>query len=162
TEHVDGVLLAHRRPRASGEREPWMAQTLTGPGVLAYDTDRARTLGRGRSVARPLAVEGPLAGTTGSVLDPVFCLRRTVTLPPGASTELVLGRAAASSRDEALSLMQRHVATAAVDAAFAAAVTGDELPADLKTPATTLWLARRSADGAARPAPRYRPLAEGT
>ena len=47
-------------------------------GGIQYETDRARFLGRGRTVRRPVSVvDGkPLSNTAGAVLDPVFSLRR--------------------------------------------------------------------------------------
>jgi Glycosyltransferase family 36 len=79
-----GALLAHRRPRRSGERTGWMVHALAGPGPPERETDRARFVGRGRSLARPRALEsmGHLSGTVGYVLDPVLALRRRRSTAP--------------------------------------------------------------------------------
>ena len=49
---------------------------------MTCETDRARFLGRGRTTRDPVALEddGPLSGTTGAVLDPIFALRTRVRL----------------------------------------------------------------------------------
>ena len=114
TEYADGVLLARRRPRSHGERTPWMLHALGGEGALEYETDRARFVGRGRSPAQPLGLvsRAPLSGTTGSVLDPLLCLRRTVVLAPGESTRLVVLLGAAETRDAAVALARRHAEAA--------------------------------------------------
>ncbi len=104
------MLVARRRPRSATEQHPWLACSFVpeagsgwGP-VVEWETDRARFLGRGGSPARPDAlVSGePLSGTVGSVLDPVFCLRRRLVLEPGASATGVLVLAAGDTRERAL------------------------------------------------------------
>ena len=72
-----GALVATRRPRARDERQIWAAHVAaveeqTGE-VIQYETDRARFLGRGRSVRSPVSViDGrPLSNTVGAVLDPL-------------------------------------------------------------------------------------------
>ena len=59
---------------------------------IQYETDRARFLGRGRSVRSPVSViDGrPLSNTVGSVLDPIFSLRCRVRLAPGATARVAL------------------------------------------------------------------------
>jgi cellobiose phosphorylase len=102
------ALLAHRRPRSQGETTPWLAAALLGPGALSFETDRARFLGRGRSLARPRALDpdARLGGSVGSVLDPVFALRRVLELAPGEEAELALLLAAADARDAAGALLR--------------------------------------------------------
>ena len=50
----DGIILASRRPRSASESRPWCAHVVaTGPecvGKISFDTDRARFVGRGRSL----------------------------------------------------------------------------------------------------------------
>ena len=111
TEVADGgALLARRRPRSLGERTPWMLHALGGEGPLEHETDRARFIGRGRNAAGPLALvaRAPLSGTTGSVLDPVLCLRRMLTLAPGEPVRFAVVLGAAETRDAAVGLARRH------------------------------------------------------
>ncbi|MEQ1438513.1 glycosyl transferase [Fontimonas sp. SYSU GA230001] len=80
-----GLLTATRRPRGSDERWPTIFHALTGASAEAWETDRARFIGRGRSVAHPAM---DMRGTVGNVLDPLFALRTQLTLAPGETREL--------------------------------------------------------------------------
>ena len=121
TEYISepGVLLAYRRPRSSTEHHPWMLHALRGDGPLQYETDRARFVGRNRSLRRPLGLSAdvPLSGSAGSVLDPVFSLRRVAQLAPGSSTQLTLLLGAAPTRETALALAALEDPDAAFDRA---------------------------------------------
>ena len=104
------TLLARRRPRAAGEPACWLVHALIGDGDEAeqphYETDRARFIGRGYSLATPKALveSGPLFGTVGNVLDPIVSLRRTVELPAGGSAQVTFLLGATSGREAALVL----------------------------------------------------------
>ena len=102
------VVTARRRPRSSEESPVWVAATLSGDGELELETDRCVFLGRGRSLARPaaLASKSPLSGTTGSVLDPVFALRRSVELAPGREANFVFSLSAGNSEDVVVSAVR--------------------------------------------------------
>src|SRR5439155_15000279 len=82
------AILCTRRARSEGEKPPWLVHLLVGEGgeqgELSCDTDRARFVGRGRTLAAPAALQqtAPLSNTTGPVLDPIISLRRTVTIAP--------------------------------------------------------------------------------
>jgi len=111
------VLLAWRRPRSQGEQHPWLMHALRGAGPLAWETDRVRFLGRGRTRQAPLALASTaaLSGTTGSVLDPVFSLRRVAHLAPGESADLTLLLGVAPTREAALELAARYATAGAFD-----------------------------------------------
>ncbi|MBI5837868.1 MAG: glycosyl transferase [Candidatus Eisenbacteria bacterium] len=115
-----GALLARRRPRGEGETHPWMVHLLLGPGELQHETDRARFLGRGRTLAAPVALDShtPLSGTTGSVLDPVLCLRRTVRIEPGGAARLTVLLGAATEEDAARRLVSGWERAGALDGLF--------------------------------------------
>jgi len=118
-----GMLLARRRARAPDATSPWLGHALLGPGVAEFETDRARFVGRGRDAAQPraLVTPGPLSGTAGSVLDPVLCVRRNVTIAPGAAEEFVFVLAAALSREGTIAILERMRDSAAVRASREAA-----------------------------------------
>jgi cellobiose phosphorylase len=106
-----GMLLATRRRRASSEAEVWAAHALQVVGQPAdttpeYETDRARFLGRGNTLRQAQAMQpgATLSNTTGCVLDPVFSLRRHITLGPNSSVSLLLWTQLADSREGALTL----------------------------------------------------------
>ncbi|MGH7542604.1 MAG: glucoamylase family protein, partial [Gemmatimonadota bacterium] len=108
------VLLATRRVRAPTEPSVWAAHIVLVEGQpgggAQFETDRGRFLGRGRGIRTPMAViDGrPLSNTTGSVLDPIFSLRRRVRLAPGESARLVFSTLVATSRDEAVALADKY------------------------------------------------------
>ena len=75
------ALLAMRRLRATDDEPLWVIHTLRSVGAttkVAWETDRMRFLGRGRTTARPRSLDagGELSGTTGAVLDPIFSSAR--------------------------------------------------------------------------------------
>jgi cyclic beta-1,2-glucan synthetase len=88
-----GALVAGRRPRAHGDAAAWAAHlgVVEGDcvGDWEFETDRARFLGRDQPLRAPraLAERGPLSGSTGIVLDPIFSLRRRVHVAPGERSE---------------------------------------------------------------------------
>jgi cyclic beta-1,2-glucan synthetase len=116
------MLLATRRQRDHSEPAIWAAQALRVHGQSAapdadYETDRARFLGRGRTLRDALAMqpEATLSRSSGCVLDPIFSLRHTFTLAPGASVTLLLWTQLADTRDGALALAAQLDDPAAAD-----------------------------------------------
>ncbi|MGA3311315.1 MAG: glucoamylase family protein, partial [Xanthobacteraceae bacterium] len=99
-----GALLATRRRQAPEEPEVWAAHlaVLEGEATdeLQYETDRARFLGRGNGVRSPISISSgrPLSNTVGTVLDPIFSIRRRVRIPPGATVRLSFWTLLARSR----------------------------------------------------------------
>ena len=124
-----GALLATRRRRSPAEREVWAAHLAVvegeSVGELEFETDRARFLGRGRSIRSPISViDGrPLTGTVGAVLDPIFSLRRCVRLAPGATVRVAFWTVVAPTRDEVLDLVDKHHDSAAYERAVTLAWT---------------------------------------
>ncbi len=116
TEYVADIsaLLATRRPRSSDEKRVWAAHVAAieeDPGAtFQYETDRARFLGRGRTVRSPVSViDGrPLSNTVGPVLDPIFSLRCRIKLAPGATAHAIFSTVIADSRDEVLDLADKY------------------------------------------------------
>jgi cyclic beta-1,2-glucan synthetase len=124
-----GALLATRRPRSSEEKPIWAAHVAAVEGevsgVIQYETDRARFLGRGRSVRAPISViDGrPLSNTVGAVLDPVFSLRCRVKLAPGATAHAIFSTVVAESRADVLDLADKYRETATFERAATLAWT---------------------------------------
>ena len=118
------TLLCRRRPRTP-EQKPTFAFHLlvtdASPGVLTYETDRARFLGRRRSTADPEALAAEvvgLAGTTGPVLDPIFALRRQTMIKPGEKVTLSFITGVAPTREVALAVADQYHGVNAVPRAF--------------------------------------------
>jgi cyclic beta-1,2-glucan synthetase len=105
------LLLATRRVRSPGDPSACAAQWLaleSGAGDgLQWETDRARFIGRGRDQRAPAALTTDLSGTVGTVLDPVFCLRRRLRIGAGESATVQLWTVAAGTREETLALADR-------------------------------------------------------
>ncbi|HFT1767310.1 TPA: hypothetical protein R7370_006319, partial [Pseudomonas aeruginosa] len=90
TEYVAeyAALVATRRLRSGTETPVWAAHFAVVEGALTapveYESDRARFLGRGRTLRDVLAdLRRPLSSSAGTVLDPVFSLRRRLRIAPG-------------------------------------------------------------------------------
>ena len=109
-----GALVATRRPRSRDERQVWAAHVAAveeqTSEVIQYETDRARFIGRGRSVRSPVSViDGrPLSNTVGAVLDPIFSLRCRVSLAPGATVHVIYSTVVAESREDVLDLADTY------------------------------------------------------
>jgi cyclic beta-1,2-glucan synthetase len=138
------ALVAWRRRRSPEDQPLWAMHRLLSDSTAtatAHETDRARFIGRGRDRHSPAALacpgraEGgtaaPLSGTVGNVLDPVFCMRRVVTIEPGAGATFVAVLAAATSRDTVLRAIDAipHVAAAGAVFERAAAAPHDGVAA---------------------------------
>jgi cyclic beta-1,2-glucan synthetase len=113
------ALICHRRPRDSRDPGTWAVHVVSlegrAHGPLEWETDRAQFIGRGRTLDRPIALDGrPLSGTTGIVLDPIFSLRQRVRLPAGESVRICFATGVAPDREtaRALALTYRDPATA--------------------------------------------------
>ncbi len=122
------ALLCHRRPRDPKEAGAWALHVMSiegrPQGLLEWETDRVRFIGRGRDVDAPIAVDGrSLSGTTGTVLDPIFSLRQRVRLSPGGSVRLAFITGLASNRETAHALAQKYHEPGAAARTFALAFT---------------------------------------
>ncbi len=109
-----GAIVATRRRRSPAEREIWVAHLAVVEGDVVgrpeIETDRARFLGRGQGVRAPIAaVDGrPLSGTVGTVLDPIFALRRRVRVAPNAIVRVAFWTMVADSRAVLLDAIDKH------------------------------------------------------
>lgn len=116
TEHAPefGALIATRRRRSHAEPQVWAAHLAVVEGEIIadpqYETDRARFIGRGRTLRTSAAVteKGPLSNTVGTVLDPVFSLRQRVRIAPGKVARITYWTVVASSRAELMDLIDQH------------------------------------------------------
>jgi cyclic beta-1,2-glucan synthetase len=124
-----GAILATRRQRSAADPLVWAAHLSVVEGDWSHDiqfeSDRARFVGRGRTVRGAAAIgDGwPLSNTSGPVLDPVFSLRRRLTLAPGATARIAYWTLVATTRDAVLALADKHRDPMAFDRATALAWT---------------------------------------
>ncbi|MGV3708208.1 MAG: GH36-type glycosyl hydrolase domain-containing protein [Gemmatimonas sp.] len=107
------ALTATRRRRNPSDMPVWCVHVIAQgehAGAVSHETDRARFLGRGRTVRHPAAMDniGALSETTGAVLDPIFSLRTTVKVPAGRSVSVAFTTLVAGTRERAFELADRY------------------------------------------------------
>ena len=122
------AILCTRRPRSLHEQTPWMFHLMVvhgaEVGAVSYETDRMQFIGRGKTVANPLAMSGstPLSGSQGSVLDPIVAIRYQIILEPGQSATANLVSGASETREGCVHLVDkyqdRHLADRVFDLAW--------------------------------------------
>ena len=111
---AENAIIARRRQRSSDEPQLWGVHVVVAEGetvgAVQYETDRGRFLGRGRTIANPIAImeDRPLSNTTGAVLDPVFSLRRRLRIEPNQTVSCSFSTIVAESRDEAMALADKY------------------------------------------------------
>lgn len=142
------VLLANRRTRSELDRKLWVAGIpfIDGEsnGVIEYETDRSKFIGRGHSASDPEIIESrkPLTNTSGSVLDPIFSMRSSVKIEPGSSAYLYFVTATADSKESILHLVEKYNSIEACKASFWLALTRSQVEAkylDIKAPEMELY-----------------------
>ncbi len=126
------ALIAVRRPRSGSDRRYLvhvMSGRVRGGTPTQFETDRARFIGRGGTIERPLAMSGkaPLSNTVGPVLDPIVSLRHAIRLAPGATARITFTTAYAESEDAALGLVEKYHDRRAVARAVALASTHSQI-----------------------------------
>jgi cyclic beta-1,2-glucan synthetase len=123
------TLIAGRRPRAAADTAAWAAHLGviegTAVGDWEFETDRARFIGRDRGISTPRALSerSALSGSTGTVLDPVFGLRRRLRIAPGETARITFWTAVAQTREEVLRVADKCREPAAFDRASTLAWT---------------------------------------
>jgi len=127
SEHLPecNAILFHRRPRGVDEEPAYMAHLVVAGGLTratgAYESDRARFLGRGQGFHSPAALAPGgrgLTGTTGSTLDPIFSIGQSVDLLPHTSAQVAFLTLVATSREQAVALARQYQSWALVRRAF--------------------------------------------
>jgi cellobiose phosphorylase len=118
------AIFCTRRPRSAQERPPWMVHLMTVQGEvcgeISFETDRAKFVGRGRTLAWPAAMdgEGQLSDSEGSVLDPVVSIRRIIRIQPNEMARIDLVTGVAETREAATALSDRYYDPRLADRVF--------------------------------------------
>lgn len=99
------TITAFRNPRAAGDRVLHMAHLLAGAAdrrPAQAETDRRAFIGRGRDLGTAAAFDAGarLGGADGFTLDPIFAIRRQVTIPPGKTVALTYWTLVADTAEE--------------------------------------------------------------
>ncbi|HEY2713219.1 MAG TPA: glucoamylase family protein [Chthoniobacterales bacterium] len=126
------ALVARRRLRAPEEQPVWVAHLMipeadTTSGAIEFETDRAQFLGRGRTPENPERLTRRLTSQVGTVLDPIFSLRRRVTLEPNQRLQFALVTMVARSREAIIALAERYADFHKAMRAFETAWTHSQL-----------------------------------
>ena len=126
------ALVARRRLRAPDDQPIWAAHLMVAEASTfidstEYETDRAQFLGRGRTLANPVAITRHLTNSTGAVLDPIFSLRRRVILQPNERLQFALVTLVANSREAVIALAERYSEFHTCGRAFETAWTRSQL-----------------------------------
>ena len=133
TEFVNEALLASRRPRSETQARLWLMHTVATEGEkvgsLQYETDRARFIGRGRSLAQPQALDAnhPLSNTVGAVLDPMMSLRQRVKIAPGKTVRVSFSVGYAENREDIIRIAEKYRDPLSVNRAFELAWTHSKM-----------------------------------
>jgi cyclic beta-1,2-glucan synthetase len=128
TQLNDGAaVVATRRRRTPTEPEIWAGHLVVvegETGEIGTETDRARFLGRGRSLRDAAAMDGrALSGTVGTVLDAVFSLRCRITVAPGAVVRVAFWTLVADTFGGLVAALDKHRDATAFDRASTLAWT---------------------------------------
>jgi cyclic beta-1,2-glucan synthetase len=106
------AILCTRRPRSATERSPWMFHLMAvrggEAGEISYETDRARFIGRGCTLVAPHAIDQPLSGSAGSVLDPCVAIRSRIALEPRQSATIDMVFGVGDTREACLALAGKY------------------------------------------------------
>ena len=124
------ALIARRRPRAPDERPVWAAHLIVPESATdtpEFETDRSKFLGRNRTVENPEALTRRLTNSVGAVLDPIFSLRRKVTIEPNQRFQFALVTVVAESREAIVTLAGRYSEFHTCARAFETAWTHSQL-----------------------------------
>ena len=127
------AVLCTRRPRGHGEQPGWLVHLMAVSGAetgeISFETDRARFVGRGRSLASPQALvdKGPLSGSQGSVLDPIVAIRQQIVLDPDETATIDLVTGATADRGTAEHLIERYQDRHLTDRVFDLAWTHNQV-----------------------------------
>ena len=128
------ALLAHRRLRAPDEQPIWAAHLIVPESessflsdTIEFETDRAQFLGRGRTLENPVALSRNLTKRVGAVLDPIFSLRRQVTILPNQRFQFAFVTMVAESREAVIALVERYAEFHTCGRAFETAWTHSQL-----------------------------------
>ena len=131
--HRQQAILCTRRPRSQGEHAPWMFHLMAVHGAdigeVSYETDRLRFIGRGHTVADPLAMSDAslLSGSEGSVLDPIVAIRYRIILDAEETATVNIVSGIGETRDAAVSLVEKYLDRRLADRVFDLAWTHSDI-----------------------------------
>ncbi|MCA1768353.1 MAG: glycosyl transferase, partial [Idiomarina sp.] len=108
------AIIATRRTQSPDDTQIWAAHLVVTEGQVTaatqFESDRARFLGRGQTLASAVSMEPgqSLSNTVGTVLDPIFSLRLRVKIDSGSIVRLSFWTLVADSREQLITLLDKH------------------------------------------------------
>ena len=127
------AILCTRRPRSKDEKAPWMLHLIAAEKIdgdeVSFETDRSKFIGRGRTLADPLAMTGAieLSDSEGSVLDPIVSIRCKVTIDPGETAKVNFITGIAETKASAMALIDKYNDTRMADSVYEQAWTRNQM-----------------------------------
>ncbi|MFI5124264.1 MAG: GH36-type glycosyl hydrolase domain-containing protein [Chitinophagales bacterium] len=127
------AILCTRRPRSSGDSQPWMFHLMKVHNGeikdISYETDRSVFTGRTRSIHEPDALKNMqrLTGTQGAVLDPIVSLRYRFTIDAHESVTINMVLGMAENREACMGLVEKYQDRPLTDRAFELAWTHSQV-----------------------------------
>ena len=106
-------IICTRRPRATGEATPVLFHSLAvrsnEMGKPTFETSRATFIGRTKTLHDPAALlSESLSGSSGSVLDPIVSIRRTIRLEPGDTVTIDLICGMSDTQEQSIALIDKY------------------------------------------------------
>jgi cyclic beta-1,2-glucan synthetase len=116
------ALLAFRRLRQDNEPPIYVGHRFTlehdDAEALRFETDRARFIGRGRTLAHPMGAVQEPGNSQGFAIDPILSLRQSLSVGSGKRVQVSMVLAGAATREQVLSMMKKYGDPHAIDRAM--------------------------------------------
>ncbi|MGA9121465.1 MAG: glucoamylase family protein [Bacteroidota bacterium] len=116
------ALLGFRRLRQESEPPIYVGHRFTlehdDAGPLRFETDRARFIGRGRTLTAPMGAVQEPGNSQGFVMDPILSLRQSVKIDSGQRVQVSMVMAGAATREQVLNMMSKYGDPHAIDRAM--------------------------------------------
>ncbi|WP_051569370.1 GH36-type glycosyl hydrolase domain-containing protein [Alkaliphilus transvaalensis] len=125
------ALLASRRPRGHDQTTQWIFHSLMVEGQtvggIQYETNRGNFIGRGKTIANPVALDHPLKNTTGIAIDPIMSLRRGVRVPEGGTVVITYTTGIEESKEAVVELVKKYHEDNIIERAMDLALTRSQV-----------------------------------
>jgi cyclic beta-1,2-glucan synthetase len=126
TEYDEGLecIIASRRPREADSKPIFAMQTICvnagKTGKTEIETDRAKFIGRKKTLQNPSAMEDgkEMTNSVGAVLDPIMSQRFEIKIEKGSVASFAIITACCEDRDEALEIARKYKSFSNVERAF--------------------------------------------
>jgi cyclic beta-1,2-glucan synthetase len=128
-----GAILCTRRPRAENEKTPFLFHLMIcekqQKSPASFETDRARFIGRGRTLREPACMtqKNGLSNSSGAVLDPIVSVRRAFEMAAEETLHLDIITGVAATREIALALIEKYQDHRLADRALELAWTHEQV-----------------------------------